>query len=378
VEDLLETIEFVDHHCHGITSTPGELQEFEQRLSEAREPMFHDQRYVDTPLGTAFLAFCPQVLDFTERPRMEDYLERRSELGPAEVARRFLSSARLAALIVDTGFAGEETSPGDLGELAGCEGHVVHRVETMAQELLCDRPRGALFTERLREQLREGAKTGVGFKSVVAYRGGLEIVTGRPTEAQVSLACSQLTGGDGPMMDPVLIRHVIYETLDMAAEDGLPIQFHVGYGDSDLQLLSANPLLLEGFIREAMERDVPVVLLHCYPFHREAGLLASVFPNVYFDIGLTIPHVGLEGDRILAEAMEVAPYAKLLYSSDAACLPEFFYLASVTFRRAAAAVFERWTSDKWLTEDDARRVFSMIGSDNARCVYRGLGVREHS
>ncbi len=29
----------------------------------------------------------------------------------------------------------------------------------------------------------------------------------------------------------------------------------------------------------------PIMLLHCYPFQREAGFLANVFPHVYMDLG---------------------------------------------------------------------------------------------
>jgi predicted TIM-barrel fold metal-dependent hydrolase len=371
VDDVLQTLEFVDHHCHGVTSLNGGVPAFEQRLTESREPMPFNQRYADTSLGHALLAICAGVLDFLEKPRMEDYVERRQELGEAEVARRFLSAAGLSAMVVDTGFACEETSPADLGTLAGCPSYVVHRVETIAEEILLRG--GDRFVQDLSVELTSAAASGVGFKSILAYRGGLEQLTGRPAEAEIERACSQLADGRLGLADPVLIRHVLYETLEVASQRGLPIQFHVGYGDSDLLLSSANPLHLEGFIREAMDRDVPIVLLHSYPFHREAGILASVYPNVFFDIGLAIPHVGFEGQRILAEALEVAPFAKLLYSSDAAHLPEFFYLASRLFRRAAGAVFGRWVAEKWLSQADARRVLEMIGSTNARRVYAGMG-----
>jgi predicted TIM-barrel fold metal-dependent hydrolase len=48
------------------------------------------------------------------------------------------------------------------------------------------------------------------------------------------------------------------------------------------------------------------VLLHCYPFVREAGWLAHVYGNVYFDLSLTIPHVSRPAVA-LAEALELAP-----------------------------------------------------------------------
>jgi predicted TIM-barrel fold metal-dependent hydrolase len=92
---------------------------------------------------------------------------------------------------------------------------------------------------------------------------------------------------------------------------------------------------------------------------------------VYFDIGLTIPHVGLGSGRILAESLEVAPFSKLLYSSDAARLPELYYMASCLFREAASAVFGGWVAADLMSEADAGRFVTLIGSENARRVYLG-------
>jgi predicted TIM-barrel fold metal-dependent hydrolase len=372
MQDLLESIRLVDHHCHGVTTTVGGIASFEQRLTEAREPMLFGQRYSDGPLGMALLALCPQVLGMTGKTGIDEYWRRREDLGEAEVRSRFLSQAGLDALIVDTGYASEETSPADLGGLAGCPSHEVHRVEAIAEDVLSRKLGAEAFIETLRAELVDAAANGVGFKSIIAYRGGLDLLSGPPAEGEVTGAYARTEATPGPLVDEVLLRHVLYTTLEVASEDRLPIQFHVGYGDDDLDLRSANPLHLERFIREAGEQEVPVVLLHCYPFHREAGFLASVFPNVFFDVGLTIPHVGLEADRVLAEAMEVAPFAKLLYSSDAARLPEFFYLASHLFRRAADSVIGRWMAGGLVDETDAERVIKMIGSENARRVYPRL------
>jgi hypothetical protein len=50
----------------------------------------------------------------------------------------------------------------------------------------------------------------------------------------------------------------------------------------------------------------PFVLLHCYPFVREAGWLAHVYGNVFFDHSLTIPHVSRPAE-IVRQALELAP-----------------------------------------------------------------------
>ena len=74
-----------------------------------------------------------------------------------------------------------------------------------------------------------------------------------------------------------------------ALEIGLPLQFHVGYGDSDLDLLDCDPLRLTAFLRATEERGVPVLLLHNYPYHRNAAYLAQVFDHVFLDLGLGHP-----------------------------------------------------------------------------------------
>ena len=108
-----------------------------------------------------------------------------------------------------------------------------------------------------------------------------------------------------------------------AAEAGLPIQFHVGLGDRDLDLHRVDPMLLLGLLRQPPIQRVPVLLLHCYPFHRQAGYLAQAFTNVSFDVGLAVNYAGARSVEVVAESLEMAPFARQLYSSDAWGPPEF-------------------------------------------------------
>jgi hypothetical protein len=76
------------------------------------------------------------------------------------------------------------------------------------------------------------------------------------------------------------------------------------------------------------------MLLHNYPYHREAGYLAQVFPHVYVDAGLATHNLGARAPALLAEALELTPFGKFLYSSDAFGLPELYYLGATLFRSA--------------------------------------------
>jgi predicted TIM-barrel fold metal-dependent hydrolase len=140
------------------------------------------------------------------------------------------------------------------------------------------------------------------------------------------------------------------------------VQVHAGFGDSDLFLPRADP----GYLKPLIERfrGTSFVLLHCYPFVREAGWLAHVYANVYFDLSLTIPHVSRPA-AALAEALELAPVSKLLYASDAARTPELYLLAAMWWRDALAAVLPE-ALPAGAAEDAAR----MILRENALAVYR--------
>jgi predicted TIM-barrel fold metal-dependent hydrolase len=163
----------------------------------------------------------------------------------------------------------------------------------------------------------------------------------------------------------VLLRHVLW----VGAERGLPLQFHVGYGDPDLTLHRCDPSLMTEFLRRVQDRRVPVMLLHCYPYHRSAGYLAHVFPHVYLDVGLAVNYTGARARAIVAEALEVAPFGKLLFSSDAWGPAELHYLGAVLWRQAMASVLGEWVESGEWSAADALRVVRMVGADNAKRVY---------
>jgi hypothetical protein len=177
------------------------------------------------------------------------------------------------------------------------------------------------------------------------------------------------TGRDGApprLADELLHRFFIW----CAADLGLPVQFHVGYGDRDIDLHRCNPLLLTGLLRALEPTGVPVMLLHNYPYHREAGYLAQVFPLVYADLGLATHNVGARATALLGEALELIPLRKFLFSSDAFGLPELYYLGTVLFRRALSEFLAARLAADDMSYPDAERVTRLIGTENARRAYR--------
>jgi predicted TIM-barrel fold metal-dependent hydrolase len=95
-----------------------------------------------------------------------------------------------------------------------------------------------------------------------------------------------------------------------------------------------------------------------------------VFPHVYVDVGLTLTHTAAGSARILAELLELAPFHKQMFSSDCYGAAELCYLGALYHRRGLARVIAgRLAEGEWNAADGAR-IARMIGSGNARRVYR--------
>jgi hypothetical protein len=205
----------------------------------------------------------------------------------------------------------------------------------------------------------------VGTKTIAAYRTGFDINWSRPSDSEVVTHAGELNGRPHPLRldSEVLIAFAVHE----AAAHGLPIQVHVGFGDRDLDLQRTDPMLMLPLLRSMT--PVPVLLLHCYPFQRQAGYLAQAFDHVNFDVGLAINYLGVRSTGLVAEALETAPFAKQLFSSDAFGPPELHVLGSVLWRRAMGLVLGDWVRTGDCTEHDAIRIGDMIGVHNAERVY---------
>ena len=271
------------------------------------------------------LTYRRAILELAEHlgcePAEEAVLERRLAAAPAAWASALLRATGVEWLLVDEGYPPAETSFGwrELGELAGCAVRPILRLETH------ERPAEEAASARERSY--------AAIKTIAAYRGGLERL---PDVVLAALEANEATGAP------------------------LPVQVHSGFGDSDLLLQRADPSYLKPVLEHFS--DTTFVLLHCWPFVREAGWLAHVYPNVYLDLGLTIPHVSRPAEA-LREALELAPVSKLLYSSDAVA-PELSFLASRWWRAALAEVL-----GEALAEDEAESAARAILRENALGLY---------
>jgi predicted TIM-barrel fold metal-dependent hydrolase len=290
-------------------------------------------------------------------------------MDESELNRLFLSKAGVSDYLVDTGYLGDAvTGVDELAQLSGSRTHEVIRLESELEYVVTQQSDVTAVPDALVRRLSERTAGAVGLKSIVAYRHGFDFDPAEPSPAEVLTALDRWYASPDAarVTDPVLLRWLLWT----GARLGLPLQVHVGFGDPDLNLRTADPLLLTEWLRLVEPLGTQVVLLHCYPFHREAAYLAHAFPHVSFDLGLTTMYVGARAAAVLAEGLELAPFAKLLYSSDAFGPAELHFLGATLWRRAVTSVLGGFVQQGDWSVDDAVRVATLWGRDNAVRLYK--------
>jgi uncharacterized protein len=362
----------IDQHVHGCWLIAGDRQRFENGLNEANtEPLAQFDSGFDSQLGFALRAYCAPLLGLPKHAGSEEYWQRRSELTEIELARIFLSAAGVADWLVDTGLTADVAEIAQFADLSGGRAHEVVRLEQVAEQAARSPDN---YASAFEEILHRRATTAVGTKSILAYRGGFDGDLSEPTAAEVADAAHRWRDSGGVQLrDRALLRFGLHQALRL----GKPLQFHVGFGDRDCDLHKANPLYLLDFLRQS--GDTPVVLLHCYPYEREAGYLAQAFNNVYLDGGLTVNYLGARAPAFIARLLEMAPFRKIMYSSDGFGPAELHFLGAALWRNGIHHVLGGFVDNGDWSAKDAIRVVDLIAYQNAARIYRletGSGAQD--
>ncbi|EFL36279.1 amidohydrolase 2 [Streptomyces viridochromogenes DSM 40736] len=367
VREALDALRLVDHHCHGTVTGDLGREAFEPLLTEG--DAWPGVSPFDSPVGVAVRRHCAPLLDLPRHAPAEEYLARRSQLGWREVQRRFLRASGADVFCVDTGYSPDRlTTPREVAEAAGGSAYEVVRLESVAESVRDAGVEPDAYADAFRAAALDAVRRPgvVAVKSVAAYRTGFGLDPARPSDEEVGEAARHWLPRGGRLDDPVLVRHLLWTAVDL----GLPLQLHTGFGDNDIRLHRADPALLTDWLH-LTAGTIPVLLLHCWPYQRQAAYLSAVFEQVYLDVGLTLHHVGpARAGAVLAEALEITPFRKLLYSSDAYGVAEFHHLGALAFRQGLAGLLQERVDADELSLPDALRFARWAGRDNALRIYR--------
>ncbi|TQB68942.1 hypothetical protein MPDQ_002603 [Monascus purpureus] len=344
---LIQTHPLIDNHAHNLLSAERATDylkyPFESITSEAGSVALQNARktlpHLRAANQLADLYRCPSDWDEIKAARHQ-LVQNDYEL----LIRQCLEGTH--TLLLDDLLAVEDVEPFHWHDkFTASETKRIVRIETMAAQVLesmsrsgdraqevsqVDRSAFARFSSQFTDALASAIKdlVVVGFKSVICYRTGLEIDKLCDLH-ELNKSCFRMLlqqpGStafrieDKPLNDWIVLR-----TLEMLSEarreSGIskPLQLHTGLGDSDIDLVRSNPAYLQPVIAKYPEVDF--VLLHSsYPYTRQAGYLACVYPNVYLDLGEVFPMVSRDaqerivlvdyvtkGDYSIDQAMEAA------------------------------------------------------------------------
>ncbi|XP_057838985.2 protein fluG-like [Cryptomeria japonica] len=197
------------------------------------------------------------------------------------------------------------------------------------------------FTNLFLSTLKSLSKDVVGFKSIAAYHSGLNInplVTSE--EADDGLHKDLHASVPIRIRNKSFVDYIFTCSLEVAASSDLPMQIHIGFGDTDLDLRHANLLHLQPILEDDHFKNCHIVLLHTsYPYSKEASYLSSVYPQVFLDFSLGIPKLSVYGMcSAIKELLELAPLNKVMFNTDGYAFPETFYLGTKWAREVITSV----------------------------------------
>src|SRR5262249_38327572 len=236
---------------------------------------------------------------------------------PGRSGRRRFGEGHVMAIVVASVIARPDSyAPAGLSLVVGRPVETIVRLETLMEQLIAASASFQQVEEALRAEVRGARDRGVvGLKSIAAYRGGLHVAPRRFDEAAAAFPALKETArryGRVRLSERAVLDYLLRAALEEAAAAELPVQFHVAFGDDDADLRTANRLQMRALLTDPAFRRVPFVLLHCYPYVREAGYLAALYAHVYIDVSLAVPLTAHGCAAAFSEALELAPYSKLL------------------------------------------------------------------
>ena len=371
----LSHIPILDHHCHALLRNGGPFTalEFQRFFTESSDATMRAHHVPNTVFYRWAIKELAAFLGCA--PNADAVLSARAAIAPADLAQRMFQDANITMLLLDYGFQSSENhSYQELRSYLPCRIEPILRLETLAQDLIVQHESFDQMLDAYVATVENARATGhVALKSIAAYRTGLKIQPAARDDAATlfrELKATAQREGKVRLAHKPLNDYLLLTALDIAEQQALPVQFHTGFGDNDLDMLLANPFQMRYLFECRKYNHVPFVLLHAgYPYVRELGYLAAVYANVWMDVGLAIPHVSSEIPSVWRQALGLTPTSKILFSTDAYSIPEIYWLAARWGRWGLAKVLDELVALGAFTEEEALAAATQMLYNNAAQLY---------
>ena len=378
VYEYARAVPLADNHVHSIYRNAPGLREYAECLFLAGDEAMIPELSGTTPGRLLTCEIMPRFAEWsgmqTSGTAFGAYLEQQAALSSTDRRRwteTLLKETGTKTWILDDGCAKNVLLPAGMFA-AISHGRVYRsvRLETLGEEALRaidGEPEAFVAVFRRILSRKSEADSTVAFKSIAAYRTGFGIDWNPTDDSSLIRAVKTAIRQPKPHVDDPLVEAFI---VSEALKTGLPIQCHVGFGDSDAILADGDPTLLKPLIDRAAEKCVPVILLHCAPFERQAAWLCSLHRNVYMDLSLTMLHAGNRTQDIIERTLEWCPPAKLVYGSDGIGVPETHAIEASVWRAAVAGVYVKRVKEGLLDIDEACREIDMMSHGTSERLYK--------
>ncbi len=214
----------------------------------------------------------------------------------------------------------------------------------------------------------------IAFKSIIAYRTGLDIKKVSEGDAAAAFARRK----DEPVwfgyrvkeLRDFLIRRAVLNAVELDAM----VMIHTGLGDSEIVAKACSPINLWDLLRDDETMACKTMLIHGgFPYTEEAVYMTSVLPNLYFDLSAGTGPAFLEkavGPERFRDILRSAPNEKIMYSSDAGeGGPETMWHDCLTAKHALGSALGRMVDEGYYTEAEAKAAGEGALYSNAARVF---------
>lgn len=362
---------FIDNHAHSVLRDHLHLDVIGVRgcFTESRS-MSMLESHVPYSLHYMHMLNCIQRVLGTHSE--DDFISVRSRQQDSTYTRMLFDDISLGAMIVDDGFRpADMVTPVQFATLSQRPIFLCRRIEPVLEACIAKVGSFAELEDTFQKELLAADPVApVALKTICGYRGGLDIELVKKTAAAKDFERIKKIAAKRRITRCDLYHYFVMQAFELAAYHHLPMQVHAGIGDDDADLKQCNPLLMQSLFRISTLQKTKFVLLHCYPFVREAAFLASLYANVYMDLSLALNIVSTSGQEMIAEALATAPASKILAGTDGHTCPETHWYAALCWKRALSAVLTDLVNKKMLTLQQVQQIAAMILHENANRLYK--------
>jgi len=359
----LKDIPVIDAHCHLF-----DLAYKERNLAELLSLSLEDwdnQLLRETLVYKRLLRELSQFYGVdNEESAVLSLREKKCKESYSLYVKNLFDGVNLKCLIIDLGYKPAAVDLKEFAKFAPCRVEFVYRIETLLDDLWQNKKSFdealQIFRKTLREQVEEGV---VAFKSIIGYRTGLDITIPDYAEAQKAYEVDD---------DEKIFRDFFFnETIKMCNESDLPFQIHAAFGESNVNILKNNPLLLKRILDEPQYKDVKLVLVHGgYPYCFEAGYLAGMYPNLYLDFSEIIPWLTFDSKEAIKKILDMAPFSKIMYGSDGFIVPELHFFGALTGKKVFGQIIKELIDANILKQEEGLELAEKVLYKNAKVLFK--------